>query len=129
MSDTEFSEPKFLGAVEIIRRTGSTQFQIRYQDDDDPTVWTAVAGHRLNSQGQPVAKGGTLRFTVGAGLTPLAAVMQLAGQLIDGGQCVHCGKATAFELSFELHPWLPMADQICWTRWDHDSGMFRRACA
>lgn len=124
-------EPRFLGAVAVVQGTGAQAFQIRYSDDDEPTVWIAVAEHVLDAAGRPLPAPtpGRQVFTAAAGLSPLDAVLALAEQLLDGGQCVHCGLATAFETGFDLHPWLPMAEAICWTHWDHDSGSFRRACA
>ena len=75
--------PKFLAATALIGRTGSEQLQIRYQDDDTPTVWVAVSKH-----------GST--FKVGVGLDPEQATLDLCERLVDGGICTHCRRVTVF---------------------------------
>jgi hypothetical protein len=37
-----FQDPKIAAAIDMLRRTGLRSFQIRYQDDEQPTVWIAV---------------------------------------------------------------------------------------
>lgn len=75
--------------VGLIGATGATDVQIRYQDDDEPTVWVAVAayGHGATGDDGPV-------YQVHAGLDPVAALYNLAERLIDGGRCTTCSKVT-----------------------------------
>lgn len=67
----------------MMQRTGATGFQMRYSDDERPVVWIAVAEYA----------GGVADCA--AGMTPGAAAWRLAEQLLDGGECKLCGKATA----------------------------------
>ena len=78
----------FLAGVDLIGRTGATGFQIRYSDDEEPTVWVAVANHR-----------GT--HSVAAALHPGRAVMRLCEELIDGGECTHCHRVATFVIPGE----------------------------
>lgn len=120
-------DPRFVAAVDMVRRTGSVQFQIRYQDDEEPTVWIATAQHRVDLQGRPIGNTGVGRsaWTVEAGLTGLAAVLRLCERLIDGGQCAHCGKPSAFD---DGHEGSFLEPVFCWTQWDPELETYRRGC-
>jgi hypothetical protein len=105
---------KMVAAIEYVRRTGSKSFQLRYQDDEQPVVWMAVATY---SDG---------RCEVAAALNPLRAVLRLCEALGDGATCTHCGRASGFEPdSLES---MPMDSLVCWYQWDPELGKFRRGC-
>lgn len=106
-------DPRMLAAIELLRRTGMRQFQVRYDDDEEPVVWMAVA---VYDEG---------RFDVGAGASPVLAVFRLCDQLIDGGTCTHCGRPTGFSPDTRQ---LPLAITICWYQWDPELQTFRRGC-
>jgi len=79
VSDGFELDPKFIGGVDMVRRTGSIAFQIRYSDDEEPTVWVAVATHNISADGMPAPRemGGEIQHTAAGGLTPLSAVLRL----------------------------------------------------
>jgi hypothetical protein len=106
-------EAQLIGAVDMLRRTGAEEVQIRFCDEGAPIVWMACAHWRG-------------RWEVGAGLEPLRALFRLCEQIIDGGKCLHCNKPTVF---------LPPGDSVglspafvCQWSWDAHSSGFRRSC-
>jgi len=126
------ADPRFLGAVDLLRRSGASGFQIRYSDDQQPVVWIAVSSYNAESlarirraAGRHV-EGESEHHAVAAGLTPLRAVFQLCEDLIDGGHCAHCGKPTAFLA--DTRPPGPVMDPFCCYQWNPQSKAFRRAC-
>jgi hypothetical protein len=84
LDDSE--DPRFGAAVNLLQHTGATSFRIGYSDPDDgdPTAWYALVTY---PDGIAEAAGA---------ITPLKAVLRLCTQVIDGGQCTHCGKRTIF---------------------------------
>lgn len=106
-------DPKLVGAVEVVGRTGAKDVQIRYSDDEQPTVWFAVANY------------GDGRWETDAGRCPVEAVLRLCERLIDGGICVHCDKPTAFDTSFDG---AFLEASFCWWQWDPELTKFRRGC-
>lgn len=106
-------DPRFVAAVDLIGRTGASEFQIRYSDDESPTVWFAVAKYGLKAE-------------CDAALDPGMAVMRLAERLIDGGQCTHCHKPTG--LDPDSIDCMPLNELICWYQFDPELEKFRRGC-
>lgn len=125
MSDAPTLHPQFLAGLDMIRRTGARSVQVRYQDDEEPTVWMVVAEHVVGG-GRPLPRGkpGRQTFTVGAGLTPQAAATDCCALLIDGGLCAHCGNVAVFDDGGGVFA-MP---GTCWTKWDPDSASYRRSC-
>jgi hypothetical protein len=101
-------------AVALIGRTGAQGFQLRYSDDETPTVWFAVAQY---------ADG---RGEAAAALDPLLAVLRLAERLLDGGTCTHCNRPTGFEP--DRLEQMPLSALVCWYQYDPELRTFRRAC-
>ena len=109
---------------DLIGRTGSKGLQIRWSDDEVPTVWLAVA----------LYDGG--RWEVGAGRTPLEATTRLCENVLDGGTCTHCQRAVGFDDDFDdtLNNTLAAAAEsltgvaICWYMWDPELKKYRRGC-
>lgn len=97
----------------MIGRTGASNFQMRYQDDEEPTVWIAIAQYDDG------------RFECAAAPDIVTATFRLCDTLIDGGVCTHCQRPTGF--SPDLDP-LPLAAHVCWYQWDPELGTFRRGC-
>jgi hypothetical protein len=118
-------DPILLAGVDMIRRTGARTIQIRYSDDEEPTVWMAVCEHRM-LDGMPVPQGGISHFDAAAGMTPRRAVLRLLDQLIDGGMCQHCKRPTGVTEDFEGE--MPLSDAFCWYRYDPELATFRRGC-
>lgn len=108
------NDPRYIGAIEMLGRTGMSEYQIRYDDDPEPVVWIAVATY---------ADG---RWEAAAGREPLSATLRLCAQVIDGGMCRHCHKGTAFDENFGDEP---LSEIICWYSWDPELKTYRRGCA
>lgn len=117
-------DPRFIAAIDMIGRTGARSTQIRWSDDEEPTVWFVVVEHLIGPDGRPAPEG-KQHFDVAAGITPLDAAMRLCDQLIDGGHCVHCNRPTGFSHDFER---MPADHLICWYQWDPELSTFRRGC-
>lgn len=115
---------KLTAAVDAVRRTGAKEVQIRYDDEQDPIVWVAVAGHSVRG-GRPVKNGKVNAWTPAAGMDPLQAMLTLAETLYDGGSCVHCGRIAGFDAGFDQ---MPLAEHVCWVQWDPELKVFRRGC-
>lgn len=127
MEVTDEYDERLAPAVDMVRRTGASSFEMRFSDDQVPIVWMAIAEYHW-LDGLPVAKGtdgAEIRHETAAALNPLRAVFRLLEQLIDGGQCAHCGRPTAF--AEDLTPTFG-DDTICWTQYDPELKTFRRAC-
>lgn len=117
-------DPRFIPAIDMIRRTGAKEVQIRFSDDESPTVWMVVAGYTWRD-GKPRAQGKVNRHAVGAGLDPLSAAFSLLDDTLDGGRCEHCHRVTGFEPTIDP---MPLADHVCWYQWDPEMKTFRRGC-
>ena len=107
-------DPRFIAGVDLVGRTGAKSFQIRYSDDEKPTVWMAV-GEWIRD--------GKSRYNVGASTGPLGALFDLLDKSIDGGICQHCQRPTGF--SEDIDP-MPLDEMVCWYQWDPERKVFRR---
>jgi hypothetical protein len=99
--------------ADMIGRTGAQQFQIRFSDDEDPTIWMAAA------QWKDV-------WECAAALTPDKASIRLAETVMDGGECTHCHKTTAVSHEWRLPT--PLQKAVCWYVYDPETKKFRRSC-
>ena len=84
-----------MAAVELLRRGGETEFQLRFSDEMDPTLWIAMV---------PLAEN---YWEVAAALTAEEAVFLLCRNLFSASACTHCDKLMMFEpseLEFEMFP-------------------------
>lgn len=107
-------EDKFLAGVKMIQRTGARQFQLRWSDDEEPTIWFAVG---IYDDGNAEAD---------ASLSPFRAVLRLCERLVDGGHCTHCRRPTGLDPdSLET---MPLDDLVCWYQYDPELKTFRRGC-
>jgi hypothetical protein len=113
-------DPRFFAAIRLLERTGMQTFGIRYQDDEKPVVWVAVA--TWDKKRTPDLEGAE---AAGA-MTPLEAVMRLCEVVIDGGQCTHCKRAAAVESDWIGN--MPLENAVCWYRYDPELQEFRRGC-
>lgn len=109
-------EPLFLAGVDLVQRTGAKSFAIRYQDDEEPVVWIAVAEFNEPEDA----------WDAGAGADPTQAVLRLLNQLVDGAMCTHCNRPTGVTEEWEGS--MPFADEFCWYRYDPELKKFRRGC-
>jgi hypothetical protein len=102
-----------VAAVDLIHRTGATQFQIRYCDEAKPVVWVAAARHGP-------------RWEAAGAMNPRGAVFRLCDLLVDGGQCQHCGRPAGFEPSTDT---MPLNSLVCWYQFDPGTKKFAKGCA
>lgn len=107
--------------IDMVGRSGPTEFQLRYQDDEEPTVWISVAIWKDH----PIVGNG---MECGAGLDPATAVYRLAEAIIDGGICVHCGSPAMLANPNEPPPNGPMKAMACWRVYDPEQGTFTVGC-
>lgn len=117
-------DPRFTAAIDLLRRTGMREFQIRYSDDEQPVVWMAVASYS-GRDGRPVASGKINAHKVGAALNPVAAIFALCDQVIDGSMCAHCGRPAGFVKDLEA---TILDAYVCWYQWDPETAKFMRGC-
>lgn len=106
-------DPRMLAAIDLIGRTGAKNFQLRYDDDPEPTVWVADAEW-------PHGR------LCGAGFTPAEAAMALADNAVDGGRCAHCARPSGVTMEWAAEQ--PLAELICWFVYDPETKRFRRSC-
>lgn len=106
-------DPKLLAAVKLLGDLGVAEFQIRYDEEQDPIVWVAVGRW-----------GAT--FEVAGGMTPISAITRLLGAVADGGLCTYCKRPTG--ITFEWEHDMPLSDIVCWWVYDPELEQFRRGC-
>lgn len=82
-----FDHDRLTAAVELVGRAAARSLELGWTDDDGPRPgeWYASAFYR-----------GT-RVTVEHQDGPAEAVENLAFRLLEGGQCVHCGRPTVID--------------------------------
>lgn len=114
ITDADASDPRFIACVDMIGQSGGKTFQVRYDEEQDPVVWVAVAELR----------GG--RWECAGGKSPLQASYRLLQVLYNGGWCGHCGKASGVTLDWQSD--MPQADSLCWWVYDPETQKFRRSC-
>jgi hypothetical protein len=116
----EEDQDKLKAAIEFIRKTGASQVQLRYSDDEHPMIWMVVAIY--NGKNPKNITG----VEVDASLSATRAALRLCERLADGGQCGHCGKPTGFEP--DMITAMPLPDRICWYQYDPELKVYRRGC-
>lgn len=114
-SSFEIDDPRYLAAVDLLRRTGCTSYGVRYSDDEQPVVWLAVVGY----------EGGG--WETAAGHNPVQATMRLCAQVLDGGTCQHCGRMSSFEARALDRQ--PLDELVCWYQYDPGRRAYVRGCA
>jgi hypothetical protein len=123
-------EPELLGALNLVRRTGAKQVQVRYSDDEAPVVWIAVGGWFRGPDGVPVASGDELIYEAAAGPSPTVAMNRLLDQIVDGGVCPNCERPTGFIAKGEALPpeGSAMQQMCCWWTWSDQDECYGRDC-
>lgn len=125
MPEDVYQDPRFIALVDVIRRSGAAEIQIRYDEEQKPIVWVAVAGHKMR-HGRPVSVGKVNRYETASGMDPLTACYRLAEILFDGSECTHCGRSTGITNDWTAK--LPLPEHICWYVYDPEMKTFRRSC-
>lgn len=128
MPDKHTLDPRFIAALDLIRRSGALSVQVRYSDDEQPVVWMVVAEHKVDRRGLPTsgkAEPSSDHHTVGAGLNPVRAALMCAERLIDGRQCAHCLRPSALDTEEDgLN--IPFA---CMVRYNATVEAYEQGCA
>jgi len=96
----------------------------------DPFAGATLNEPRFLAAVKLIERTGATGYEVAASLSPVEAVLRLCEQLIDGGQCRHCGQNTIFD------PDPPSEDHLtelldrmgCRYAWDPELATFRRSC-
>src|SRR5215469_17876244 len=96
-------DARLVAAVDLLRRTGANEVQIRYCEEEKPVVWFAI-GRWENV------------WETASAMNPLRALYRLLDEVIDGGTCEHCGKPAGFEES-DIGT-MPLNQFVCWYQWD-----------
>lgn len=109
-------QARFDAAVAMVGRTGATNFQIRYSDDEEPVVWMAVGEWD---------RGGRSVYEVGASIDPMKAMFRLLEHIVDGGQCSHCKRPTGITEDVDD---MPLDELVCWYQYDPELKTYRRGC-
>jgi hypothetical protein len=127
----EDQDPRFFPALDLLKRTGVRQVQIRYHDDEDPVIWMVAACWYADEHRMPVAtkeeSEGTM-WKVAAGFDPSQALFSLLDGVIgehSGGVCTYCMRPSAFDPSDPPRPRL--VDNFCWLTFNGSE--FERGCA
>lgn len=126
-------DPRFEATIDLVKRCGASGFQIRYSgrpedgkppeyetDDPVPVVWIAVAD--FTGAGSSSQLNG---YEAAAGMTPLAAVLRLTDQLLDGALCLHCRRPSG--VAHDLGT-MPLDRLVCWYQFDPELKTYRRSC-
>jgi hypothetical protein len=110
---TPEGEALLLAAVDLLGRTGASEFQIRYCEEEQPVIWMAAA--KWDGQWQAAAA-----------MQPVLAVLRLCDEVIDGGTCQHCQRPTGITADLDA---MPLDRLFCWYQYDPELKTFRRGCA
>lgn len=119
-------DPQLAACIGLLRRTGAHEVQLRYQDDEEPTVWIAVATWKTDPAGRPAPNGVQTRHDAAGAMDPLAAVQRLCEVVVDGAECANCRRPTG--VTFDYEP-MPLRENVCWWQYDTDTQKFVRDCA
>lgn len=120
--EAQIIEDKFKAAIEMLGRTGSDEFQIRYCEEEEPTIWMAAA-HWPYQEGLVPE-----HWDAAGGMTPWSALLRLMEATMDGGTCTHCHRPTSVD-DKPTDAILGATEAfICWYRFDPELKTFRRSC-
>lgn len=120
------NDPRYVAAIDLVRRNGAREIQLRYDDEQNPIVWVAVAGFSIINGKIAQSRGKINAHQAGGGLDPLSALFALCRACLDRqGRCVHCDRNTMFDENFSAQP---LEAFYCWYQWDPEMKTFRRGC-
>lgn len=106
-------DPRFVALIAFLEKTGLSEFQLRWHDEEEPTVWIAVGRWKHGDE-------------AGGGITPYRAILRLAETITDGGECAFCERTTG--ITDEWREDMPFARLVCWWTYDPEKQVFRRGC-
>lgn len=129
----ETTERFIVATADAIGRSGASQMQLRYSDDEQPVVWFAVATwsaemlEKLKPSGRDDSSSGHSEAM--AAMTPVDALFRLLEKIIDGGTCTHCGQLTALVDPTEQNVTnLTRGIPACWWRYSPSLGKWQTGC-
>jgi hypothetical protein len=121
---TPEDDPRFTAAVALLGRTGADTFQIRYCEEEDPTVWMAIAHWPAGeTRDQRPA-----HYEAAGGMTPWRALFRLCEATMDGGTCRHCHRPTVVDDGPAIGALVALEEAFCAYRYDPELATFRRSC-
>lgn len=123
----KLEDPRFLPAVDMLRRTGVRAFQVRWSDDEEPIVWFCVGQYSIGEGGKPQGEGELNHWESASGHDPMEALLRLIERVMDGGVCVHCHRPAMFVATLDDSP-SPFDPLVCITSWDPELSVYRRDC-
>jgi hypothetical protein len=116
-------EGKFQAAVELLGRTGADQFQVRYCEEEEPTVWMSAAHWPEIEDIMPD------HWDAAGGMSPWSSLLRLCEAAMNGGRCTHCNKMTSIDdQPYEEALGILTESFVCWYRYDPELKTFRRSC-
>lgn len=119
-------DARFVAAVALIGRTGADGFQIRYCEEEEPTVWIASAHWSLIDQPDVQIPD---HFEAAGGMTPWRALYRLCEAVLDGGTCRHCHRPTMVDDKPPDDVMSAILEAaVCAYRYDPELDTFRRSC-
>lgn len=119
---------RFIAALDMLGRFGAREVQIRYSDDEEPTLWMVAVKLFVDANDKPVAtlaEADRTHWDCAAGMNPLRAALRLCEALGDGGVCAHCGNPSGISEDFDA---MPFDALVCWYQYDPELKTFRRGC-
>lgn len=124
---TTTKDPILMAALDMIRRTGALEVQLRWSDDVEPQVWMVTARFNIGPDNfpRPATEDGKERWDVAGGMNPRQAAFRLCEQLIDGSRCTHCDRPSGIVTTFDG---MPLDEVFCWYAYDPELETFRRGC-
>ncbi len=117
-----------VACVDMVGRSGAKEFQIRYDEQQTPTVWVAVARYSVRSSPTAIA---VRHYEAAGGMTPDDAAYRLLEAVLDGGWCRHCSGVVAVEREWRddlARITFPDGRTSCWYVFDPELKRFRRSC-
>jgi hypothetical protein len=106
-------DPRFTATLDLLRRMGASEVQIRYDEEQDPIFWLVVGRWGDTYEGDTA-------------LTPLRAAVRLAERVGDGGVCAFCARPAA--VSDDWRAPTILDEHFCWWVYDPETESFRRGC-
>jgi hypothetical protein len=117
--------------VDMIGRTGATNWELRYDDNDGTgvTVWMCLAtydGVSVRSFGNGIIREVPTRHEVAAAMRPDQAAFRLVETLCDGGECQHCKRPTSMHT--DAHVPVGLTEPFCNYIYNPERKAFVRGC-
>jgi hypothetical protein len=115
-----FDDSRFVAGTVMIGRMGATNFQVRFCEEEEPTVWIVSARWERNNKE---------RWEAAGALDPGTAMYRFLELVMDGGACLHCGKVTSIDDLPATTPMDTVMDKMfCIYRYDPELRTYRRSC-